>query len=261
MSKRPNQPHAKGHRLQLQAQCLAAIRRHLPLSAILGCNMEARCVQRVIRRPNRAITGPRISLPKLVHSRIKDLAHLGLRIGHYLHGRASGHLENDLRRSGTLQARKHIASLRNKEPNAQIEIRWCPSHQGIDCNEVADQWAKHAADEPDAHGVEWFSTTNPDGSVSTRKFPLPRSLANDKRGFSEQKRKDASNWAKKQLARTRNRKYRPGEQNKPDQTVAKAKKRLASRFYQMKTGHCLTGQYLAWTTHRPDATCWWCLSK
>jgi len=22
--------------------------------------------------------------------------------------------------------------------------------------------------------------------------------------------------------------------------------------------HCLTGQYLAWTTRRPDATCWWC---
>ena len=38
-------------------------------------------------------------------------------------------------------------------------------------------------------------------------------------------------------------------------------KRLASRFYQMKTGHCLTGQYLAWTTRRPDATCWWCQYK
>ena len=55
-------------------------------------------------------------------------------------------------------------------------------------------------------------------------------------------REDASNWAKKQLARTRNRKYRPDEK-KPDQTVAKSKKRLASRFYQMKTGHCLTGQW------------------
>ena len=40
--------------------------------------------------------------------------------------------------------------------------------------------------------------------------------------------------------------------------MAKVKKRLASRFYQFKTGHCLTGQYLAWTTRRPDATCWWC---
>jgi len=159
-----------------------------------------------------------------------------------------------------LEARRHIAALRAKEPNVKIEIRWCPSHQGIEGNEIADQWAKLAADGPDAHGVEWFSTTNPDGSVSERKFPLPRSLANVKRGISEQKREDASNWAKKQLARTRNRKYRPDEK-KPDQTVAKAKKRLASRFYQMKAGHCLTGQYLAWTTCRPDATCWWCQYK
>jgi len=115
-----------------------------------------------------------------------------------------------------LEARKHIAALRTKEPNVQIEIRWCPSHQGIEGNEVADQWAKLAAGEPDAQGVEWLSTTNPDGSVSTRKFPLPRSLANVKRGFSEQKRENAKNWAKKQLARTRNRKYRPGEKTKPD---------------------------------------------
>ena len=45
------------------------------------------------------------------------------------------------------------------------------------------------------------------------------------------------------LARTNNRKYRPGEKQKPDPTVAKARKRLAARFYQLKTGHCLTEQY------------------
>jgi len=50
------------------------------------------------------------------------------------------------------------------------------------------------------------------------------------------------------------------DEKKPDQTVAKSK-RLASRFYQMKTGHCLTGQYLAWTTRRPGTTCWWCQYK
>jgi len=31
---------------------------------------------------------------------------------------------------------------------------------------------------------------------------------------------------------------------KPDGAVAGSSKRLASRFYQIKTGHCLTGQYL-----------------
>jgi len=90
-----------------------------------------------------------------------------------------------------LKARQHVLSLRAKEPSARIEIRWCPSHQGIEGNEVADNWAKLVADEPDAHGVEWFSTKNPDGTVTQRHFPLPRSLANVKRESSEKKRQDA----------------------------------------------------------------------
>ena len=51
----------------------------------------------------------------------------------------------------------------------------------------------------------------------------------------------------------------PAVSRNPTPTVAKARKRLlAARFYQLKTGHCLTGQYLAWTTRRPEASCWWC---
>ena len=40
--------------------------------------------------------------------------------------------------------------------------------------------------------------------------------------------------------------------------MAGASKRLASRFYELKTGRCLTGQYLQWTTSRPDVKCRWC---
>jgi hypothetical protein len=32
--------------------------------------------------------------------------------------------------------------------------------------------------------------------------------------------------------------------------VAGSTKRLASRFYQLKTSHCLTEQYLNWTKNR-----------
>jgi len=49
----------------------------------------------------------------------------------------------------------------------------------------------------------------------------------------------------------------PREQ-RPDKTVAGSSKRHASRFYQLKTGHCLAGQYLNWTKSRPTAQCWWC---
>ena len=31
-------------------------------------------------------------------------------------------------------ARKHIAELRRKEPGIRIEIRWCPSHYGVEGN-------------------------------------------------------------------------------------------------------------------------------
>jgi hypothetical protein len=49
----------------------------------------------------------------------------------------------------------------------------------------------------------------------------------------------------------------PREQQ-PDKTAAGSTKRLASRFYQLKTGHCLTGQYLEWTKNQPTAKYWWC---
>jgi hypothetical protein len=48
------------------------------------------------------------------------------------------------------------------------------------------------------------------------------------------------------------------DSQKPDSTVANSAKRLASRFYQLKTGHCLTGQYLNWTKSQATAQCWWC---
>jgi len=45
---------------------------------------------------------------------------------------------------------------------------------------------------------------------------------------------------------------------KPDGAVANSSKRSASRFYQLKTGHCLTRQYLNWTKNGPTPQCWWC---
>jgi len=45
---------------------------------------------------------------------------------------------------------------------------------------------------------------------------------------------------------------------KPDSTVADSSKRPASGFHQLKTAHCLTGQYLNWTKSRSTAQCWWC---
>ena len=45
-----------------------------------------------------------------------------------------------------------IAALRERVPTVKIEIPWCPTHKGTLGNEVADEWAKQAASEPDDHG-------------------------------------------------------------------------------------------------------------
>jgi len=136
-----------------------------------------------------------------------------------------------------LQARKHIATLRRARPGIVIEIRWCPAHKGVAGNEKADEWAKAAAEQSGNHR------------------PIPRSLANLKREISEKKWVEAHQWAG---GRTSKRKYRLPESQRPDGAVAGSTKRLALRFYQLKTGHCLTGQYLNWTKSRPTPQCWWC---
>jgi len=66
---------------------------------------------------------------------------------------------------------------------------------------------------------------------------------------------EARQWAG---GRTSRKKYRMPDSQKPDGAVANSTKRLASRFYQLKTGHCLTGQYLNWTKTRTTLQCWWC---
>jgi len=141
--------------------------------------------------------------------------------------------------NGTLLADRH-------------QVRWCPAHKGVAGNEKADEWAKTGAEKPGTRGVEW-----PNFPVRTevRGAPLPRSFANLKREISEKKWAEARQWAG---GRTSKKKYRMPNSQKPDGAVANSSKRLASRFYQLKTGHCLTGQYLNWTKNRPTPQCWWC---
>ena len=151
-----------------------------------------------------------------------------------------------------IQARRHIAELRRKKPGIIIEIRWCPAHKGVEGNEKADEWAKLAAEEPDTHGAEWL---NYQDRTEVRPMPLPRSLANLKREITDMKWAEARKWA---AGRTPKQKYKMPESYKPDGMVTGSTKRLASRFYQLKTGYCRTGQYLHWAKNRPDPQCWWC---
>ena len=145
-----------------------------------------------------------------------------------------------------LEAREHIAVLRRAVPDITIEVKWWPAHEGVEGNEKADEWAKLAADEPDTPGVEWLE--------GARSLPLPRSLPNIAREISEKKWAEAREWAG---GRTSTKKYKMPKSQRPDGMVAGSTKRLASRFYQLKTGHCRTGEYLYWTKSCSTAQCWW----
>jgi len=69
-------------------------------------------------------------------------------------------------------------------------------------------------------------------------MPLPRSLTHLKREISEKKWMEARQCAGGQVC---GKKYRMPSRQQPDSTVAGSSKRLASRFYRLKTGHCLIG--------------------
>ena len=91
-----------------------------------------------------------------------------------------------------IRAGRHIAALRRAEPNITIEIRWRPTHRGIPGNEKADEWAKLAAEYPDARGVEWKQYADRYGRRPT---PLASSLAHLKRKISEKKWQEAKVWS------------------------------------------------------------------
>ena len=100
--------------------------------------------------------------------------------------------------------------------------------------------------------MEWLNYSD---RTEVRVMPLPRSLANLKREISEKKWVEAHKWAGGRTSKT---KYRMPKSQRPDDAVAGSAKRLASRYYQLKTGHARTGQYLHRAKVRPDAQCWWC---
>jgi len=65
---------------------------------------------------------------------------------------------------------------------------------------------------------------------------------------------EARSWCE---LRQLNRGYIP-KKGKSDPTPARAEKRTASWFCQLKSGHALTGVYLKSTENGPDDHCWWC---
>jgi len=130
-----------------------------------------------------------------------------------------------------------------------VEYRWLRAHEGVEGNEEADQ---HATKAVYKYRGQYTVTQNPMESCICDTFAhISRRLTETKWEESkkaiEQMRKKSKHSYQYDLAKWGG-----------NCVVMKARKTIAVRFYQLKSGHGLMVQYLRRIGKRRDMKCWWC---
>jgi hypothetical protein len=122
---------------------------------------------------------------------------------------------------------------------------WVPGHSKIAGNENADHEAKEAAKGLNQNGVQCMS-----------KAESFTSIAHLNRTTKEKRTKESKEWIKSLVeGRTG---YQAPEHQKPDPAAMTTTKRIATRYFQLKTTHALTGTHLKRIKTIDDDRCWWC---
>ena len=139
----------------------------------------------------------------------------------------------------SLAIQAHAAARELRAAGKEPVIQWVPGHTGIEGNERADQAAKQAASRPGSSL----------GGLS---------LAFTNRVCTESIRDRKQAWLAQALAkrsRHNQRAYRPDKGWKLDAAASLASKHLASRYYQLKSGHAAIGTHLYRIQARENPAC------
>jgi len=135
-------------------------------------------------------------------------------------------------------------ALRRK--NIQVEYRWVPAHNGIEGNEEADQQATKAVYQ---HCGSDTKTQNPLPFLDYVSFShVSRRLTEVK---WEECKEEIKEMGKKSKYSYRYDLVKRGGNS----AVMQAKKTIAARFYQLKSGHALIAKYLLRIRKRSDMKC------
>ena len=130
-----------------------------------------------------------------------------------------------------------------------ITIRWTPAHVGVEGNERADRTAKDAATLPPLRGT---------GSRFSLAYLKRRTTEGITRGWAEDTR---TRMRKSRGAKGRGAYEEPGREARPRirKELRKARKGVASRFFQLLSGHAMIAPFLKerWKWTDSDR-CWWC---
>ena len=135
---------------------------------------------------------------------------------------------------------------------ATISIRWVPGHSGVQGNELADVWATEASNRED-------KTRSAGGHDSTTRQGT-RSLS----FFKTQIKKRANmEWREEVTKRSQERRSfripREGRIPRTPPGLRNAPKEIASRFFQIASGHAMMAPFLkekfGWVE---SDSCWWC---
>lgn len=171
---------------------------------------------------------------------------------------AMNQLLDDRPGPGQLMAiRGIIGATRIHQQGADISVHWAPGHAGVVGNEIADQWAMDAASR------ELRTRNRPRSDIGQSSSST--STASGSYLKAAQRHRAVCSWRdeiiKRGAGRRPHRVLRVGEVPRIPAALRGARKELASRFFQLASGHAMIAPFLrekfGWVE---SDQCWWCSS-